>query len=95
MKKIKQLLAILGVIILAGLYLSTLFFAIFDHSGTQSLFRASIYATVIIPALIWAYSFIYKLAHKNEKDKPQGKEPKAKTRAPKADASDKSDDIDA
>lgn len=61
MKKVKQILAIIGVILLVGLYLSTLILAIFGNSNTMNLFIASIVATVIIPVLIWAYSMIYRL----------------------------------
>lgn len=76
MKKVKQILAISGIVLLVGLYLSTLILAITDNSHTQHLFRASVYATVIIPVLIWVYHFIYRLIHKKEdgeakpKDKP-------------------------
>ncbi len=65
MKKIKQVLAIIGVILLVGLYLSTLVLAIFGSARTINLFIASIVATVIIPVLIWAYSMVYKLLKKH------------------------------
>lgn len=65
MKKIKQILALLGVIILAGLYVATLICALSGSENYMSLLMTSIYATVIIPVLIWAYSFIYKLIKKN------------------------------
>ena len=68
MKKVKQILAIIGMILLILLYLSTLVCAIIDHTETMRLFQASILATVIIPVLLWAYSFIYKLIKKNAKD---------------------------
>lgn len=68
MKKVKQILAIIGIILLVLLYLSTLVCAIIDHTETMRLFQASILATVIIPVLLWAYSFIYKLIKKNAKD---------------------------
>jgi amino acid permease len=68
MKKVKQILAIIGIILLVLLYLSTLICAIIDHTETMRLFQASILATVIIPVLLWAYSFIYKLIKKNAKD---------------------------
>lgn len=64
MKKIKQVLAIIGVIFLVSLYMITLIFAITDNASTMRMFQASIIATVIIPALIWAYSFIYRLLKK-------------------------------
>ena len=69
MKKIKQLLALCGVILLIGLYAATLILAITDNSGTMNMFFASVVATVIIPVLLWAYSFIYQLVHnKDHKD---------------------------
>lgn len=64
MKKIKQILAVAGIVLLVILYLSTLVCAITDNTGTMRMFKASIFATVVIPVLIWAYTFIYKLIHK-------------------------------
>ena len=68
MKKVKQILAIIGIILLVLLYLSTLICAIIDRTETMRLFQASVMATVIIPVLLWAYSFIYKLIKKNAKE---------------------------
>ena len=68
MKKVKQILAIIGIVFLVLLYLSTLICAIIDRTETMRLFQASVMATVIIPVLLWAYSFIYKLIKKNAKD---------------------------
>jgi amino acid transporter len=61
MKKVKQILAIIGVILLVSLYLTTLILAIFGNPNTMNLFFASIVATVVIPVLFWAYSMIYRL----------------------------------
>ena len=68
MKKVKQILAIIGIVFLVLFYLSTLICAIIDRTATMRLFQASVMATVIIPVLLWAYSFIYKLIKKNAKD---------------------------
>ena len=65
MKKGKQILAIIGIILLVVLYLSTLVCAITDNTGTMKMFKASIFATFVIPVLIWAYTFLYKLTHKS------------------------------
>ena len=59
-QKIKQILAILGVIVLVGLYAATLICALSKSDNYMNLLMASVYSTVIIPVLIWAYSFIYK-----------------------------------
>lgn len=64
MKKLKRILAILLAIFLVGLYITTLVMAIIDHSETQNILKASIFATVVIPVLIWAYTLIYKLLKK-------------------------------
>ena len=64
MKKGKQILAIIGIILLIVLYLSTLVCAITDNTGPMKMFKASIFATFVIPVLIWAYTFLYKLTHK-------------------------------
>jgi dolichyl-phosphate-mannose--protein O-mannosyl transferase len=69
MKKIQRILAIIGALLLIGLYVVTLVLALTDDPATMDLFRASIYCTVIVPVLIWAYSFIYKLLKNNYGDK--------------------------
>lgn len=68
MKKAKRILALAGVIILVGLYISTIFCALSSSENYKNLLAASIYATVVIPVLLWAYSLIYKLIKKNKSD---------------------------
>lgn len=67
MKKVKQILALAGVIILIGLYAATLFCALSSSENFMNMLMASVYATVVIPVLIWACSFLYKLL-KNHSD---------------------------
>lgn len=74
MNMIKRIFALLLVIGLLGLYGLTVFFAITDNSDTMQYLQASLVATVIIPALLWIYSFIYRTLGKgknkdNEDDK--------------------------
>ncbi len=64
MKKLKQILAILGVVLLLGLYVVTLIMAVTDNTSTMSMLEASVVATILIPILMWAYSFIYRLLKK-------------------------------
>lgn len=68
MKKAKRILSIIGIIVLVGLYLTTLACAIFAKNNIMNLLMASLYATVVIPVLIWAYAFIYKLMKKDSKN---------------------------
>ncbi len=73
MKKLKRILALAGVIFLVLLYLITLILAITDHSDSMRMFQASVVATVIIPALLWAYSFIYRLLKKHSEQEEDSK----------------------
>lgn len=71
MKKAKQILALIGVVILIGLYVSTLICALSSSENFMNMLMASIYATVIIPVLIWAYTFIYRLVRKDSDDEKE------------------------
>ena len=66
MKKARQILAIIGVIILIGMYVTTLVCALSANENFMSMLMASIYASAVIPVLIWAITFIYKLLKKND-----------------------------
>ncbi len=83
MKKIKRILAMAGVVILVGMYVMTLVSAAMVTPHTQSLFWASVGATIIIPIILYAYSLIYRVMNdKNElpKDIAQEKEDKKETK---------------
>jgi hypothetical protein len=68
MKNVKRILAVLAIIFLVGLYISTLVFALMKSPAAYDLFKASIVCTVIIPILLYAYVLIYKLI-KNKENK--------------------------
>lgn len=59
-RKIRQVLAILGIMILIGLYVMTFIFALLSSPNAANWFKASLYATIIIPTLLYAYLLIYK-----------------------------------
>ncbi len=61
MKTIRRILAIIGIILLLALYGSTLVFALIGNPDSMLLFRAAVIATIIVPVLLWAYTFIYRL----------------------------------
>lgn len=67
MKNLKRLFAVIGVILLAGLYVVTFILALTDNSAAGNMIMASLYATVIIPILLYAFLLVYKWTHqKNE-----------------------------
>ncbi|MCM1057884.1 MAG: hypothetical protein NC517_09785 [Firmicutes bacterium] len=62
----KQIVAIVGVILLVLMYIVTLIAAIVDSSVSGRLFWVCLYATVVIPILIWVYTWMYgKLTQKH------------------------------
>lgn len=73
MKKVKRILAIIGIVLLVSLYVITIILALTDDPNTMNAFRASVYCTFLVPVLIWAYTFIYKLLKNNYGDKSDDK----------------------
>ena len=62
----KQIVAIIGIILLAAMYILTLIAAIFDNPNSMLLFRACLIGTFTIPLLIWVYIWMYgKLTRKH------------------------------
>ncbi len=55
----KRIAALLGVILLGALYLITLIAAIFDKSSSGRWFLLCLIGTVVIPLLIWIYTWMY------------------------------------
>lgn len=66
MKKTKKLIAILGIILLVGLYLSSLVFAFMDNALGFRLLLVSIFCTVAFPALLYICNMLYKLLSKEK-----------------------------
>ena len=58
--KIKRGVALLGVVILVGLYLITLILAFVDPTASKDWLKASIICTIIIPVFFYAYLLVYR-----------------------------------
>ena len=54
-KNIKQILAIIAIVLLAGLYLCAFVSAFFKSELAQTLFRAALGGTIIIPVFLYAF----------------------------------------
>ena len=52
MKKVKRILAMAGVILLAGLYVAAFVSAILAKPAADGFFKASLLATIIVPLLL-------------------------------------------
>ena len=71
MKNIKRLLAIIGVGLLVGMYVLTFILSLTDHSKTGGMLMASLYATVVIPVLLYAFMLVYKWTHTKDEEIPK------------------------
>lgn len=58
----KKIIAWVGIVILAGFYVAALVGALL---GNNSLFAAALYATFVVPALIFALIRLYNWTHRN------------------------------
>lgn len=56
---VRQTAALIGVVLLALLYVVTLIAAVTDSSASGTWFRASLGATMALPLLIWIYTWLY------------------------------------
>lgn len=62
----KQIVAIIGIVLLAAMYVIALIAAIFDNPNSMLLFRACLIGTFTIPLLLWVYIWMYgKLTRKH------------------------------
>ncbi len=71
MKKLKRIVAWVGILILLGIYLATFILGIFGSEATKNMFLACIVCSVVIPCLMYAMLLIARiLENKNKEDKP-------------------------
>lgn len=68
MKKVQQIIAILGVILLVGLYLTTLVLAILGKEFF-TLFMSALLASIALPVFLWLYGFLYKWLKRTAQEK--------------------------
>lgn len=73
MKKTKRILTLIGAILLLLMYVAAFIVTILDHTSDMRYWKAAMVATVIIPVLIWAYSFVYKLIKGSDDDEKNDK----------------------
>lgn len=62
MKKVKQILAIICIVILLGLYIATFILALTDNSATMFMFKGCVACTIFIPVVAYLYLCLHKYA---------------------------------
>lgn len=68
MKRAKQILAIIGIVVLVSLYGMTLITAVFDPTATLQYLSAAIVATVLIPITLWLFIRMTEIRKKNKEE---------------------------
>ncbi len=68
MQKFKQIFAIVGIVLLVAMYVSTVIFAIIDNPKTFTLLAASVAATIVIPVMLWVIGIFLRIAKKDDKE---------------------------
>ena len=72
-KRIRRIFAWIGIIVLVGLYLTTLVLAFSGSPMAQALFRGSFAATVVFPVLLYAMQIIYRILKPDDSQDDPGK----------------------
>lgn len=66
----RQVLAIIAIALLAGLYISALVLALIGSELAQTLLKISLLGTFIIPILIYVIMMFYRIGSKKEEPVP-------------------------
>ena len=66
----RQVLAIIAIALLVGLYISALVLALIGSEFAQTLLKISLIGTFIIPIIIYVIMMFYHIGHKKEEPVP-------------------------
>lgn len=66
MAKTKRILALIGVILLVGCYITTLVAALIGSEATEGLFMASLFCSLGLPIVLYGYMMIIKFFKNRE-----------------------------
>ncbi len=67
MKKVKQILAILGIVLILGVNVLLIVTAGGATENNTNAFNAAIVTVILVPVLLWIYLYIYKLIKKRKR----------------------------
>ena len=68
MKKMKQVLAIGGIVLILGVNILLVFAAGTASENNMGTFNAAIVTVILVPVLLWVYLFFYKLIKKRNQE---------------------------
>lgn len=61
MQKLKRILALVGAVLLIGMYLITLILGLTASPATQDMLMAAIVCTIVIPCLLYAFMLVARV----------------------------------
>ena len=64
MKNVKRVFAIILIVILLGMYITTFVMAFLDRSETMTMFKGCVAMTIFVPVVLYSYIILHRLAHK-------------------------------
>jgi hypothetical protein len=67
-KRLKQILAWVGIVILVGMYLLTLVSSLFHTTFATQLFYASLYATFFVPVVLYVGMLVVNYLKRDDDD---------------------------
>ncbi|MCD7736985.1 MAG: hypothetical protein LUI07_08520 [Lachnospiraceae bacterium] len=68
MQKLKRIAALIGAVLLIGMYVVTLILALVGSSATQNMLMASIVCTVLVSVLVYAMMLAARVLGHSDKD---------------------------
>lgn len=70
--KTVRVLAIIAIVLLVVLYLSSLVFALLNDPVADGLLKASFLATIALPVLLYVYTLMFKYAKQRKENRETG-----------------------
>ena len=68
MKNIKQILAILGIVLILGLNVLLVFAAGTASEDGMGMFGGAVVAVVMVPILLWIYLYVFKMIKRRSEE---------------------------
>lgn len=64
----KRIAAIIGLVLIAAMYIATMIFALIGSPFAQSCLMASLFCTFVIPVTVYAYLILLRMTGKTSPD---------------------------
>lgn len=65
-RNIRQIAALIGVAVIAAMYVVSLILALLAKPGASQMFIGSVACTIFIPILLYVLQMFYRMRHKEE-----------------------------